>query len=189
MGMLVASLLGAGIVYAANGGPSAVDKKQLGLFSGNGDFIGTVLDVNVGYPSYNEPAGVNYTAYVSSLDAVVRINQVQNNESVLFDLAGAGPSGLLYFDSPNCAGGALIDTSIHPFVSSLSPQALVKHFGIIERFFVVESQLISARQSQSYIDPSNYTCVNANQSIVESAALREVTLPFTLVWPLTIKPL
>ena len=186
LGVMSISLLGIGVVYAANNNAGATDKKQLGLFSGNGDFIGTVLDSYVGNPSFAENQAINFTVYNSSLNAVVRIYQDRFTDHIYPDLDGASET-LLFFTQLNCTGIALVDSLNSAYGGSLQPQILFTDGGL-NRYFVVDTLPITSRLSQSSLN-ENGTCTNNSQTIEQSEVVKEVVLPFSLVWPLTIQPL
>lgn len=182
--MFLASLLGAGLVYAANGGPSAADKKQLGLFSGNGDFIGTVIEAHPGAPSFLEPAGIHYTSYISGLDAIVNIYEESGHVFMPIDISNSPFS--LYFDGINCTGAAFFENTSGYF-ASFQPQVMFSN-SVAGRYFVVTSQPAGMIVSQSFIDNAG-ACTNTMQTIDIAKTVKEVDLPFTLTWPLEVRPI
>lgn len=176
LGMFLASLLGAGLVYAANGGPSATDKKQLGLFSGNGDFIGTVLDVNK----------VEYTVFNSSLNAVINIFGDHDYGGFLGTVLAIDD---IYFEGPDCTGKAFFDLHAVSGGGGIVPQELFVRHNSNRTYVDSEEISLLDRAAISSLDENNICRNFPTQLFTQTRVIREVTLPFTLVGPLTIKPL
>jgi hypothetical protein len=178
---LVLASLSGGYLYAAQGGASAQDKKQLGLFNGNDEFIGTLI----GMQADDTMGGTEYKAYLESKDAIISIATQGGLTNGAFPLV----ANVLYFSEPNCAGNGYIG-AIDGDLTPIVPQILVASGDANRQFVVTTGVYLSNIPTLSVMDLAglctNFPSIVFHDNVVQS---REVNLSYVLAGQPRIKTL
>lgn len=177
--------LSGGYLYAAQNGVGAEDRKQLGLFNGNDEFMGTVVGIDM-----TDYYSLIYTSYFAALNVIIPLRASASSASSLeYGTTFLLHADRVFFATSDCTGtghvgylrGPLYDASVY-FI----PQIVFSTQGDTHQF-VIDSAFPSPLTSQSMIDESG-SCVIWSEETTAWPA-HEIVLPFSLAGLPTIKPL
>lgn len=185
---LVLASLSGGYIYAAQGGASAQDKKQLGLFNGNDEFIGTLIGMQTAYAT----GGIEYQAYSNTIDAIIRISNSRSgraSDNSVFAL-NESPSGALYFSMPNCAGNSFLYAAGISFEAEYLQQMLFSSTNPNKQFVIQSTEPLFGIQVQSQLGDDG-SCENfpTPEMRDELHSVVEVSVPYVLTGKPRIKTL
>ncbi len=184
---LVLASLSGGYLYAAQaGGVSAEDRKQLGLFNGNDEFMGVLLSADSRGWTGNR---TSYSIYISAVGGTLNLSKASEEDRPT--IYNSNPVLRVLYDSINCSGNAYLDAD--GSAPTVEPQVIFNN-SYNQKLFLVSITTRTIRPIKSYFtDSGSYPgnsniCVNADENLM-TMPVTEVTLPFAIISPLHIKAL